>query len=117
MILKIYSYFNGAGKYRGTLNLFEPEGDEKLHEDGVSIVRPVGGVFRQSNRPEKKWGHEGLTRVDGAYSGNHRLVNGKIEDIPKAERIRPVKPLYRATLDALIKKTGLTDAEIASEMK
>ncbi len=110
MILKHYSYFNTAGRYRGTMNLFEPEASkgETLHDDGVSIIH-VDGVMLQEIYPEAKWGSEGLTQVDGEFTADYKLVDGVPQFSPV---VRPPLPLDAEELyDMLVAKGTVRDTD------
>ncbi len=128
MILKHYTYFNTTGRYRGTLNLFEPEASEgeTLHEDGISIVRADKTVFLQRNHPEAKWGDEGLTRVEGAFSALHELVNGRVGLLPvpppptQAEMIDADlanMPAIRGLVRAMAARLSITEDQLKTDMK
>jgi hypothetical protein len=92
MIRTVKSYFNPDGTLKGEMVIFVPEGEEKLHADGVSIIRKDGSVFRQENPyvTKPKYTNLGLIEVDGEYGGEYRLRNGRVEKIPENEK--PARP-------------------------
>lgn len=108
------SYFRPDGSYRGTMIVFVPEQEagETLHEDGISIVRADGTLFRQENPyvTKARYTRENLTEVEGELSGAWRLRSGKPERIPDEERPPPAKTEIEHRIDALTAKVTALEA-------
>ena len=100
------SYFRPDGTYRGTMFLFVPGGDEKLHDDGISIVRADGTLFRQKN----PYIGENLVEVEGEFSGDWKYSNGRVESLPENQKPKR-EPSEEAVLREAI-RAKLTTEEI-----
>jgi hypothetical protein len=109
------SYFRPDGSFRATMILFVPDGDEKLHEDGISIIRADGTVFRQVNpyTTKERYTKESLVEVEGELSGHWTLTDGKPELLPEPDRPGFMPNAAEIEMEAMRAKLTAADLDAA----